>query len=1728
MPPETPDHERPKTEPETPKEAKKGPSTPARETSDGAVLCEQAVTAYTQAERMAATTRVPKSIEYKQSSIPKALAYVPYLEAVLEEVKDKDEWTRDGAEEQSKERTLLENGALSVRNNLEDLRRALESDKDTQSPAHEKLRKLYTQRSSRLAELVANVDEKFENEDILDADIAAKQAQETIRHMTTDEAIDWVSRMMASIDGNNWQSRTLKEAYGKLTMACTQALEKKLAEEKAMGKEDPTKRHTYRRHCMEVAQLFSDQSTPIDSDLTNLDFAEDQAREAMDFEELAIRYVERSQGKQLEARKALNTHVGRAKEFLPKLASVVAPEVIAEWRKGLNVSPTSIVSMAQQYSLARVIEEQTRAVEEGRQFVLPAYLEKNIATEFTARISIDIEGACVAFDTFLKGNILGFQSLDAINDAIGTPPMTGDQIEALSILRCVKGERIWSNVRMGAKIGAMIAAGVAVGVATGGLGLVAASIAGGAAMTAVNAGMNQQGFSSLGDAVDVYGKDLATNTATMGAARYLAAGRAIYQSGASKEGAKSILKMAAQKGGLKTINSLDDGAYIGTRLMGAALEGSADTLIGASLDTMMIGGTFVENLESNAMFAGLGSAEFVGPALRKIRRLPKEELHGLAQTVNRMSLAREKVQRLGAPVDDLLKTADPRDFLSAHGLKDAALDDALEQVEALKKLRGEFEADLRKLADEGGKIPAEQTPEAQNTETKPEAPDGAAPRKPRDIPKTVELPPTNPEQAMRIESAIDLLEKSPDAASVRTTCILEGENGKVGEKKQIELTITYIRRSELKPNQAVDIVIECPEENLSIKMSYSADDRSAYFTEASTGTAKGYGFYSKILTEILRPAQKVEAHITNDSVANVTLSRAAETTPNSVLGTSEIGAARTRAGFINGLDTSGTEMTSLRVEKPVADLLGKAIDLERAIEKNTLAAHLADSPDNHPARIAQQLQSYVDANKGTLDPEVVTMLEREIKHLNSQGMEASQVKQNIMKLPDTAEGLKQRMEAASAILRKTITPEQREVIIKIHKESPDGRIGFDENGDAKYPPEVLRQWIREFEAVGITPEESAKLLRMGVCGSIGDAFKKVISTAKNAISGKGKVEEHTDAIWEFVRKQGEFLDPASIQWDEAKKTFHYTSFNDMGKELTRTISIQELERLKIAPIVAPISQPPRPKTVPPPPPKKPTTAPSVAPQAPTTKPPPPPPINKPKTTVPQKSTSNVLKGPPPPHKVAPPLPEWKTVHTLHPTSEQYPVLPRNGKQVSFKSPSEIDSNLRIVLFPMRTDTSIGNDHVRNMRNCVLVQDANGFRANQNYVLRLLDQELNVASLPQERRRMLLEDRKRISALHYDAVRADIGDVMKKRTSVSGSLDISPSHLSRVPPATQDFLSLKKKCDAIAQSESSSLQVFQNIKPQPDAVQWQQGEKIWYLRQPMKNQSPKLKTGLYELKKAKNGSWFLCDEGGVTEKITPEIAQNFSPVRNLQQEAQGKLLKGAEGWKLHINIDRSNIDAVHKTYDVLEELNAAGLIDQYKIGGGGELGKEATVYIGNGLKVQAIAEYLQKNLGKTLLSPGSDTLENDRQILGPIWGRFDNRSDSTFSEYGKNGVSNFANIKQSTPESTAAADKVLRERYGDFYTAAFESQISFRSSPSSALPIKAAPHVPLIKGWKTTDRIEIKSFEYKGKKLPSTGQYEMRINADSSASIKHNGEWIPIAKENIIARPPKPPVPPKAF
>lgn len=236
---------------------------------------------------------------------------------------------------------------------------------------------------------------------------------------------------------------------------------------------------------------------------------------------------------------------------------------------------------------------------------------------------------------------------------------------------------------------------------------------------------------------------------------------------------------------------------------------------------------------------------------------------------------------------------------------------------------------------------------------------------------------------------------------------------------------------------------------------------------------------------------------------------------------------------------------------------------------------------------------------------------------------------------------------------------------------------------------------------------------------------------------------------------------------------------------------------------------------------------------------------------------------------------------------------------------------------------------------------------------------------------------------------------------------------------------------------------------PEAIRYETGTKVW-LTSAVPGESH---VGLCHIVKTGNTLQLSVPGNSGTENgklilLTPVVRSKLAPVRDLQTEAVNSLDKKG-GWKLHLNFDPGNPKVTEKVNRVLKELETRGIIPNFKIGHGGgaadgQPGKEATVYVGDGSKTKSVVSYLEHALSDVLLPPTQQVLQDDA-ILGPkIVGRFDVNGDYYFHQYGSKGISftnkdsvRVNNQKIMKPEvARENADRILRERYGRFYSGGF--------------------------------------------------------------------------------------------
>lgn len=558
---------------------------------------------------------------YSLEAPPAGSGSILYFEKALAAANDGDFW-----DDPEKEQAILENIRVNCQINLRIFSEVLDQGrpKERETAEYETARQTYLKASMRLVELSASVDEAFENSGARNVEAAMQTANDLLPHMTLTEATRWTFALCEKIDENDFQSEALATDYQKLFSVVKGHLAGKLSEERGQSDYGP-----YANACLTLAELFSGRSGSIDDNLRDSTWAAELAREAADTGKITAELVNQSSsllGEQLVLAKVFQEEKA---ETLTWLRAQNNPAM----NKSIEIlsSPTGGI---EDLAAAEAIMIQVTYLKDG----LPSPNESELTEMVQKYMGAFLSGAQGQFEDYLKETA---KSPGTMQNELGIH-LEPYQVAGLNLLTDIQGYGFWewsdnsvAMAKVGAKIAACIAAGVAVAVATGGLGLVAGAIAGGAAVTASNAVMSGKGFEdgALGF-VDAYGKEMLVNTATMGTARYLAAGRAIYQlrrAGAietvfvrngravvlSPE-AKQVLSLAGQKNGMQAIAGLDEGLGVGGRLTGASLEGLADVSIGSSLDTLFTGGTFTENLQNNAMFFGLGLGfEFGGPAMKR-------------------------------------------------------------------------------------------------------------------------------------------------------------------------------------------------------------------------------------------------------------------------------------------------------------------------------------------------------------------------------------------------------------------------------------------------------------------------------------------------------------------------------------------------------------------------------------------------------------------------------------------------------------------------------------------------------------------------------------------------------------------------------------------------------------------------------------------------------------------------------------------------------------------------------------------------------------------------------------------------------------------------------------------------------------------------------------------------------------------------------------------------------
>ena len=176
----------------------------------------------------------------------------------------------------------------------------------------------------------------------------------------------------------------------------------------------------------------------------------------------------------------------------------------------------------------------------------------------------------------------------------------------------------------------------------------------------------------------------------------------------------------------------------------------------------------------------------------------------------------------------------------------------------------------------------------------------------------------------------------------------------------------------------------------------------------------------------------------------------------------------------------------------------------------------------------------------------------------------------------------------------------------------------------------------------------------------------------------------------------------------------------------------------------------------------------------------------------------------------------------------------------------------------------------------------------------------------------------------------------------------------------------------------------------------------------------------------------------------------------QQAARGEVARERGlGWKLHLNFDPTNPEAVAKIKTFLEQTDPR-VVRSFKFGrASDQSGKEATVYVGPKDSAAAIATEIETELGEILLPPEGDALIDDIAFTPNVMGRFEiSGVEPDFHQYGGHGIpyldeheKSIRRAKiwggQAVDENSAyqEADRILKDRYGAFYTGTVAQELT---------------------------------------------------------------------------------------
>lgn len=549
------------------------------------------------------------------------------LGKLVREVNDANGWLLTAEylpDEALREETLVKDAAKAVDMRLSEMGALLRQQPERVSRDVHAAREAYHGEVRHFAEVLVGAGD-VQHPALYQPELAMQYGQEAIAGYPDsitgiEQSLDWVRSLDAKISGN-FNSDAQRAAIDGLFRGIRQAMEEKMdiVGRQVVGR--PEVEQQYRVIALDMARLFRTVETIVDKSSLELrfkekfenggdtEFARSMAERSMDLDSLAYEHNLAKDGRDPlhEEIQLFLPDIAATIDSHPSLAAIRQNPEVEQMLMRLQTKPSSLQESSAHYSEFCSLRALMSSVDH------PESVQQPDATALQQEIQRKIQPLTDTFRTFLTTQSYVIESGTL---AIGGQVPDRGIMEAIQLYGAMQGigltnvsDTTAGYVRTGVKVASSIAVGVAVGAATGGLGILASSIAMGASMTAYNVVAEGRAFDTWGEATEKVGKEFALNAVGAGfgkvlaGARYAATLRNVEKVGMS---AKEIFLRSMEKNGMKFLGKqYDECLGLGQRLIAAGAEGLVDTTGSAALDTAVQGGSFWENFRMNAMFCGL-------------------------------------------------------------------------------------------------------------------------------------------------------------------------------------------------------------------------------------------------------------------------------------------------------------------------------------------------------------------------------------------------------------------------------------------------------------------------------------------------------------------------------------------------------------------------------------------------------------------------------------------------------------------------------------------------------------------------------------------------------------------------------------------------------------------------------------------------------------------------------------------------------------------------------------------------------------------------------------------------------------------------------------------------------------------------------------------------------------------------------------------------------------------